>query len=270
MYCEDLIPAFYLHIAVCIKAWILQLYKITGAHVFIYLQRKAWKHEFIKRCSPHSQRGQQNPFSNCSNFYFIQWTLWNFIYMVVDLIVYAFVATCAPWCSLHRCKSFLQEIAKPSNRQICIKCYHNEGLNTNGVSLSMSVELGTTTIMKVNILIFEIDFIFKAQRHNSHTAAACRRLLHSNQGVGVGEGAFLQIAVVGVSSHSDGPLAGPQEVVEENVVVMDRQLQHVVGHGLGVPELLVPPGVGVVVSDRCFAQVSRSAGHLHVAISGSK
>ena len=96
------------------------------------------------------------------------------------------------------------------------------------------------------------------------------RLVHSSQGVGVAEGAFIQIAVVGVSAHFDGPLAGPEEVVEESVVVMDRQPQHVIGQGAGVPELLVPPGIGIVVPDRCFAQVSRAAGHLHVAIGDSK
>ena len=90
------------------------------------------------------------------------------------------------------------------------------------------------------------------------------------QGVGVAEGASLQDAVVGVSSRFEGPSAGPQEVVQEDVAVIALQLQLVVGRGLVVGELLFPPGVGVVFPDRCFAQVSRAAEHLHVAICGSQ
>ena len=93
--------------------------------------------------------------------------------MTVDLIVYTIITKWALWGSLHRCKSFLQKIAKPTNCQICFQCNHNKGLQSNGVSLSMSFELGTTTIIKENGLLFAIDFIFKDQRHNNHSVAVC-------------------------------------------------------------------------------------------------
>lgn len=85
------------------------------------------------------------------------------------------------------------------------------------------------------------------------------------------EGApFLQEAVVAVGAILDLPLTHSYQLIEENVAVMDFQLQHVVFLSGEVLELLLPPGVLVVVTHRRFTQRRCVAEHLDVAVCGSQ
>ncbi|TNN27130.1 hypothetical protein EYF80_062728 [Liparis tanakae] len=64
------------------------------------------------------------------------------------------------------------------------------------------------------------------------------------------EGAsLLQEAVVLVCSLSDLTLAGPQQVIEADVAVVDLQPQHLVHLGRVAGELVLPPRVTVVAAN---------------------
>lgn len=77
----------------------------------------------------------------------------------------------------------------------------------------------------------------------------------SAEGVGVMEGpSFLQVAVVLIASWLQPTLADSQQVIEDEVAVVNLEPQHVVLLSLEVGEVLLPPGVGVVVANRRFAQ----------------
>lgn len=77
----------------------------------------------------------------------------------------------------------------------------------------------------------------------------------SAEGVGIMEGAaFLQEAVMLMGSLLDLSLADSQQVIEDKVTVVNFEPQNVVLLSLEVGELLLPPGVLVVVANRCFTQ----------------
>lgn len=77
----------------------------------------------------------------------------------------------------------------------------------------------------------------------------------SAQGVGVMEGAaFLQEAVVFMGSRFHRSLADSHQVIEEDVTVMNLELQYVTLLTIEVAELLLPPGIGIVVADGCLTQ----------------
>lgn len=66
----------------------------------------------------------------------------------------------------------------------------------------------------------------------------------------------------------DLTLADPQQVIEEQVAVVDLQPQDVVLLSQEVGELLLPPGIHRVPTDRSLPQTGRTTEHLHVAVSG--
>lgn len=66
------------------------------------------------------------------------------------------------------------------------------------------------------------------------------------------------------------PLAFSNQVVEEEVAVMERELQSVTLLCAEVGELLLPPGVLVVVANRCFTQTGRATEDHDIAIGGSQ
>lgn len=77
----------------------------------------------------------------------------------------------------------------------------------------------------------------------------------SAEGVAIMEGAtFLQKAVMLIGSELDLTLADSQQVIEDDVTVVNLEPQYVVLLGLEVAKLLLPPGVGIVVTDGCSTQ----------------
>lgn len=85
------------------------------------------------------------------------------------------------------------------------------------------------------------------------------------------EGApFLQEAVVAVGSLPDLPLTDSDQVIKEKIAVVDFQLQGAVFLSVEVLELLLPPGVLVVVTDGRFTQRRSVEEHLDVAVRGSE
>lgn len=77
----------------------------------------------------------------------------------------------------------------------------------------------------------------------------------SNKSVGITEGAaFLQEAVMLMGSQLDLSLTDSQQVIENEVTVVNFEPQDVVLLSLEVGELLLPPGVDVVVANGCFPQ----------------
>lgn len=82
--------------------------------------------------------------------------------------------------------------------------------------------------------------------------------------------AFLEVAVNGVASPNEFPLADPKQVVHEHVAVEKLQLQSVTFLGVKVHELLLPPGVFVVVAHSCFTQSDGAEADFDVAVSRSQ
>lgn len=75
------------------------------------------------------------------------------------------------------------------------------------------------------------------------------------KGVRIMEGAtFLQEAVMLMGSQLDLTLTDTQQVIEDDVIVINLKPQYVVLLGLEVDKLLVPPGIGIVVTDGCHTQ----------------
>lgn len=73
--------------------------------------------------------------------------------------------------------------------------------------------------------------------------------------VGIMEGAsFLQEAVVVMGSPLDLPLTDSKQIIEEKVAVMYFQPQDVVFLSIEVLELFLPPGIFVIIPNRCFTQ----------------
>lgn len=65
--------------------------------------------------------------------------------------------------------------------------------------------------------------------------------------------AFLQEAVMLMGPHLDLSLTDSQQVIENDVTVANFEPQNVVLLSLEVGELLLPPGVDVVVANGCFS-----------------
>lgn len=77
----------------------------------------------------------------------------------------------------------------------------------------------------------------------------------SAEGVGIMKGAaFLQEAVMRMGSLLDQSLAVSQQVIEDKVPVVNFEPQNVVLLSAEVSELLVPPGVDLVITDSCPTQ----------------
>lgn len=77
----------------------------------------------------------------------------------------------------------------------------------------------------------------------------------SNKSVGIMEGAaFLQEAVMLMGSRLDLSLTDSQQVIEKDVTVVNFEPQNVILLSLEVEELLLPPGVDVVVANGRFPQ----------------
>lgn len=81
---------------------------------------------------------------------------------------------------------------------------------------------------------------------------------------------FLQVAVNVESSFLQLSLADPEQVIHEDVAVEELQLQSVAFVSVEVHELLLPPGVFVVVANSCFTQTDGTKEDFDVAISLSK
>lgn len=89
----------------------------------------------------------------------------------------------------------------------------------------------------------------------------------SAKGVRVVKGAtFLQVAVNVEASPPQLSLADPEQVIHEDVAVKELQLQSVAFQSVEVPELLLPPGVFVVVANSRFTQNDGAKIHFDVAI----
>lgn len=81
---------------------------------------------------------------------------------------------------------------------------------------------------------------------------------------------FLEVAVNFVGPRSQLSLADPEQVVQEHVAVQELQLQGVALPSVKVPELLLPPGVLVVVANSCFPQSDGAKADFDVAVSRSQ
>lgn len=81
---------------------------------------------------------------------------------------------------------------------------------------------------------------------------------------------FLKEAVNFVASPSQLSLADSEQVIEEHVAVVELQPQSVTFLGVEVQELLLPPGVLVVVANRCFTQIDGSEVDFDVAVGRSQ
>lgn len=81
---------------------------------------------------------------------------------------------------------------------------------------------------------------------------------------------FLQVAVEVMGPLFHLSLADSKQVIEEDVTVMDLKLQSVTLLSTEVGELLLPPGVLVVVANRCFTQIGRATEDYDIAIGGSQ
>lgn len=65
-------------------------------------------------------------------------------------------------------------------------------------------------------------------------------------------------------------LADSKQVIEEDVTVMDLELQSVTLLCTEVGEILLPPGVLVVIANSCFTQTGRATEDCDIAIGGSQ
>lgn len=81
---------------------------------------------------------------------------------------------------------------------------------------------------------------------------------------------FVQEAVVLMGSQLDLSLTDSQQIIKDEVTVMNFKPQYVILLGLEVGKLFFPPGVLVVVANRCFTQRGRATEHFHIAICGSQ
>lgn len=81
---------------------------------------------------------------------------------------------------------------------------------------------------------------------------------------------FLQVAVNAEASPSQLSLADPEQVIQEHVAVEELQPQSVAFLRVEVHELLLPPGVFVVVANSCFTQSDGAKGDCDIAVSRSQ
>lgn len=89
--------------------------------------------------------------------------------------------------------------------------------------------------------------------------------------VGVIEAApLVQGALVVKASLLEHHCANTQPIIKDKVAVIDLQPQVVIFQSVSVGELLLPPGVNLVVNGSRLAQTGRPAEHLHVTIGDSQ
>lgn len=81
---------------------------------------------------------------------------------------------------------------------------------------------------------------------------------------------FLEVALNVVASPSQLSLADPEQIIQQHVAVEDLQLQSVTFLSVEVQELLLPPGVFVVVANSRFTQRDGAKGDFNVAVSLSQ
>lgn len=97
------------------------------------------------------------------------------------------------------------------------------------------------------------------------------QMRHSAKNVRVVKGAtFLEVAVNVVASRHQLSLADPDQVIQEKVAVVELQLQSVTFLGVPVHELLLPPGVFVVVANSCFTQSDGAKDDFDIAVGRSQ
>lgn len=91
----------------------------------------------------------------------------------------------------------------------------------------------------------------------------------SAEGIGVMKGSsFFQIAVMIMGSWLDLALADSQQVIKEEVTVMNLKPQYVIFLSTEIGKLLLPPGVGIVLTGGCCTQSCWATEHLDIAICG--
>lgn len=81
---------------------------------------------------------------------------------------------------------------------------------------------------------------------------------------------FLEVAVNVVASQFQLSQADSEQVIQEHIAVKELQLQRITFLSVEKQELLLPPGVFVVVANSCFTQNNGAQGDFDIAVRRSQ